>query len=167
MGLAGGLSRGAHVRLTLIAAACVAIVVFAPHHSFLPALVALDVGMAQVTGAILRWCGLEVWREGAVLRHPSGFACEIHYRCTGLLPAGFAAAMIAAWPAPLRLRWRGVVLAVAVLWALNLLRLVSVIAVGIRSPRAFGLAHGVVGEGAMIVAVLGVWLIWMHAAAGE
>jgi exosortase/archaeosortase family protein len=167
MPVASALTRQAWARLVLVALACTATVVFAPHHTFLAALVPLDVGTARATAAVLRWWGLEVWREGPVLRHASGFSCEIYYRCTGLLPAGFAAAMIAAWPAPLRLRWKGVVVAVAGLWALNLLRLVSVIGVGIHRPTFFGLAHGVVGEGAMLAAVLGVWLAWLRAVTGH
>ena len=167
MGLAGELSQAARVRLTLVAVACAAVVAFAPHRTFLPALLPLDVGTAQVTGAVLRWCGLDVWREGPVLRHASGFSCEIYYRCTGLLQAGFAVAMIAAWPATARLRWKSVVLAVTVLWTVNIVRLAGVIAVGIQRPSAFGLAHDVVGEAATVLAVLAVWVAWMRAAAGE
>jgi exosortase/archaeosortase family protein len=48
--------------------------------------------------------------------------------------------------------------------ALNLARLVGLVAVGVRFPACFATAHAVVGEAIVVVGVVGFWLVWARRA---
>jgi len=80
----------------------------------------LDAATAAVTAALARLAGLDVTASRYVIMHAGGFACEVYYRCTGLLPALFVAGAILASPASFRSRWRGALLGAVVMLGLNL-----------------------------------------------
>jgi exosortase/archaeosortase family protein len=117
---------------------------------------------AASTAAVVRLLGTSAVQEGPVLRHPQGFAIEVYYRCTGLLPALFVAVSILAFPAPRELRWKGVIVGVPLLLGLNLTRLVILFVVGVHWPIWFDVAHRVIAEAIMALAVLGLWLAWLR-----
>jgi exosortase/archaeosortase family protein len=122
----------------------------------------LDRTTAASTAAVVRLCGTPAVQEGPVLRHPQGFAVEVYYRCTGLLPALFVAVAILAFPAPWGVRWKGVLVGVPLLLGLNLARLVVLFVVGVHWPGWFDIAHRVIAETLMALAVFGFWLAWLR-----
>jgi len=162
--VAASVARGARLRFGLLVGALVAFIVLTPREHVWTGLAPLDLLTAKATAHLLTRCGMEVHREAAVLSHPSGFAYEIYWRCTGLLPAGFLAIVILASPAPLSRRGLGVLWGMPLVLAVNLLRLASLFFIGVRYPAAFDVAHSLVWEGIVILAVLGVWLGWMRLA---
>ena len=103
---------------------------------------------AQATLMLLHWSGIEAVRVATQICHPSGFAYEIYYRCTGLLPAAFLTTAILAYPAPLRLKIAGLAAGLPILTAFNLTRLVHLFYVGVHSKGAFDLAHSFLWEAA-------------------
>jgi exosortase H (IPTLxxWG-CTERM-specific) len=115
---------------------------------------------ARATVALLHWLGIEATRVGTVVSHPSGFAYEIYYRCTGFLPVAFLATAILAYPGCWRRKLVGVSVGVPVLISLNLTRLVHLFYLGVHHPAVFDLAHSVMWEGFLILAILGLWLGW-------
>ncbi len=115
---------------------------------------------ARVTLVLLHWLGMEATRTATVISHTNGFAYEIYYRCSGFLPVGFLTTAILAYPGPLRRKIIGLVVAVPILIALNLTRLVHLFYLGVHDPAAFDFAHSVLWEGFLILAVLGLWLGW-------
>jgi len=127
----------------------------------------LDAATAAVTAALARLAGLDVTASRYVIMHAGGFACEVYYRCTGLLPALFVAGAILASPASFRSRWRGALLGAVVMLGLNLLRLVGLLAVAVRFPAVFATAHAVVGETIVVAAVIAFWLAWARRAIGS
>ncbi len=154
-------ARRALRRLVLVLAPLVAVVLLAPHEPVRwGPLGWLDSRTAAATAAVARLAGLEVTGTRYGITHPGGFACEIYYRCTGLLPALFLAGAILTAPVPFGRRWRGALLGVGFIMVLNLVRLVLLVAVGIHIPEAFGPAHSVVGEAAVVVAVVAFWAVW-------
>lgn len=126
------------------------------------ALAPLDVLTAEVTAVFLRLSGMPVHQEAAVLSHPSGFSCEIYYKCTGLILALFLSAALLA----LRDRWASKVMNIffgaVLVFALNFVRLVSLFYIGVRYPQVFGFFHSIFWEAAMLVFVLGFWLRAAH-----
>lgn len=131
-----------------------------------PALQGLVLLTAETVFAILRLFSPEVVREGSVIRHASGFAYEIYYRCTGILPVVCLAVAILAYPkySPRR-KLVGLGLGLPLLLLLNILRLLHLFFVGIYSPRFVDLAHSVLWESGIIAAVVGFWLTWINWAA--
>lgn len=159
------LRRRAALRFGVVIAALLALVLLAPHEPVRWGLLGwLDAATAAATAALARTAGLDVTAARYVVAHPGGFACEIYFRCTGLLPALFVAGAILASPAPFPSRWRGALLGVVAMLALNLARLVGLVAVGVRFPACFATAHAVVGEAIVVVGVVGFWLVWARRA---
>src|SRR3990170_405554 len=113
---------------------------------------------ARATLALLHWLGMVATR----VSHPSGFAYEIYYRCTGFLPVAFLTTAILAYPGRWRRKLVGLVVGVPLLIALNLTRLAHLFYLGAHNPAAFNFAHSVMWEGFLILAVLGLWLSWTH-----
>ncbi len=160
--------RRDHLRFGLVLAALLALVLFTPRAPVLRGiLVPLDFLTAEATAILLQAGGMEVARAGAVLSHPSGFAYEIYWRCTGLLPAVFLAGLILASPGRARRKVVGVAAGVAIVLAVNLVRLAHLFSVGVRYPAAFQVTHSVIWESGTVVLVLGLWLAWTRGSASE
>lgn len=121
----------------------------------------LETYTAKTTLAILAGLGMEAVREGTVIAQPGGFAYEIYYRCTGILPVAALCWLVLAWKASWRQKLFGVTLFVPFLFGLNFLRLVHLFHVGVSSPQYFELAHRYLWESAMMAAVLVSWLGWV------
>src|SRR6267378_2394751 len=104
--------------------------------------------------------GIGVEQKGTVISHAGGFAYEIYYRCTGFLPGCCLAVSILAYPGNWRRKLIGLALGIPLVFLLNLLRLVHLFVIGVASPEWFDFAHRYAWEGAMILAVVGLWLAW-------
>lgn len=115
---------------------------------------------ANMTLALLHWLDMEAVRVMTVISHPDGFAYEIYYRCTGFLPVAFLTASIVAFPGTMRRKCVGIAVGVPILIGLNLARLVHLFYLGVHNPAAFELAHTVIWEGLLILAIFGLWLCW-------
>jgi exosortase/archaeosortase family protein len=132
------------------------------------ALAPLCRGLAAATAGALHLAGVSVTRDGAILRHPGGFAIEVTPNCTGwfhavLFLAGLALLRSGRRPqrAPMHL-CRQAVAGVGVLAAMNLARLVLLYLAGGVSPRAFEWSHHFAGEALLAGTVL---LLWWRAGA--
>jgi exosortase/archaeosortase family protein len=120
---------------------------------------------ARMTLAFLHALKIEAVRIGSQIHHPEGFAYEIYYRCTGLLPAAILAALTAATPVSVRSKLIGVCVGIPVLVGLNLIRLVQLFHTGVFHPALFDLAHELVWELILMMAALGIWWRWRRWAA--
>lgn len=123
----------------------------------------LELLTARATAALVSICGMEVERVGAVLRHPAGFAYEIYYACTGLFLAAVLVAGLFALPGKGRAKLGLAVLGVAALFALNLVRLMSLFYIGVHHRPIFDFAHEVAWEALMLGLVLLFWLACLRA----
>ncbi len=125
-----------------------------------PLLAPLTTLTVRTTLTLLHWAGMEAIRVTTVISHPDGFAYEIYYRCTGFLPLAFLTASILAYPGTLRHKCVGLAVGLPILIALNLMRLVHLFYIGVHDPALFDLAHAVLWEGLLILAILGLWFAW-------
>ena len=99
--------------------------------------------------------------SGTVIR-ASGFSVTIGRGCDALEPiAAFFAAVLAS-PLGLRVKLPGILVGTACLWLINLIRIVSLVLIGVHAPRAFDLAHGQVWQAAFIVLAIVFWAIWVQ-----
>jgi len=120
---------------------------------------------ARMVLASLQALKIDALQLGTQIHHPGGFAYEIYYRCTGLLPAALLAALTAATPGSFRSKLIGVCAGIPLLVALNLLRLVQLFHTGVFHPALFDLVHGPVWEFILMLATLGIWWKWSRWAA--
>jgi exosortase/archaeosortase family protein len=125
-----------------------------------PLLGSLTTLTAKTTFVLLELLRINVTREVSVIYQPGGFAYEIDYRCTGVLPVACLAVAILAYPGYLRHKLAGLAVGIPLLIGLNLVRLVHLFLIGVTRPELFELAHPVLWNGAMILGVLGLWWAW-------
>jgi exosortase/archaeosortase family protein len=121
---------------------------------------------AQATLVLLQLLGIEAVQVASQIHHPGGFAYEVYYGCTGILPAAFLTVAILAYPATRSRKAVGLALGVPILISLNLMRLVHLYCVGVNSPTTFDFAHDYIWRWLLILATFGIWFGWMNWAKG-
>lgn len=126
-------------------------------------LMPLNVLTAQVTAAMLSTTGLTVTRELVILTHTSGFACEIDFTCTALVPVALLWAAIFPWPVSWRARLLGALAGLLLMVFLNQLRLISLVWLGVYAPQAFDVAHNLLWPAILIAGTVGYGLSWVRA----
>lgn len=115
--------------------------------------------IAWFTHRLLRAAGVQAWVSGASVGIP-GFAVEIKNNCNAIYEIGLYAAAVFAYPAPMRERLAGFLLGGVVLYVVNLLRVVSLLALGRYWPGGFQAAHLYVWQALFLAVVAILWLGW-------
>ena len=127
----------------------------------IPGVDALARGLAYMAGIALGMLGVPASLDGAVI-NADGFAAVVVAECTAIeLILVFSAAVLVS-PVSLKARLWALALGVSALCALNLVRIVSLMLVGAGFPEYFEMAHLKVGQTAMAVATLAMWLLWLR-----
>ena len=116
--------------------------------------------IAWLTHQILRTMGVQAWVAGASVGVP-GFAVEIKNNCNAIYEIGLYAAAVFAYPAPLRQRAAGLLLGAIVLYLVNLIRVLSLLALGRYFPGGFQVAHVYVWQALFLAVVAAYWLGWV------
>lgn len=146
-------------RFALAMGVCFLMLVGLQHSpGIIEALAPINVIIAKITAAILQLFSMPVNQQAAVLSHPAGFSYKIYYKCTGLIAGGFLSTGLLVLPNRWKAKVMLVLLGVAMVLALNLVRLVSLYFIGVRYPQAFTFFHTVLWNIAMLVFMLGFWL---------
>ena len=115
---------------------------------------------AKTTVTLLNWLGMEADRSLSVISHPGGFAYEIYFRCTGILPAAFLTVSILGYPGALRQKLCALAVGVPILIAINQVRLIRLFYIGVHNSAAFDTAHAIVWEALIVIAIIGLWVGW-------
>ena len=115
--------------------------------------------IAWLTHGMLRAAGIQAWVSGASVGIP-GFAVEIKNNCNAIYEIGLYGAAVLAYPASLRQRLAGFLLGAAVLYVVNLLRILSLLALGRYWAGGFQVAHLYVWQALFLAVVAACWLGW-------
>ena len=122
-------------------------------------LAAFQGGIAAIVSGILNMLGNHTTVAGATVRS-ARFSISVITACTGLsLTAAFFAAVIA-YPSRLAAKLAGIATGAAAIFALNIVRLVSLFYIGVYLPQFLEPAHLLVWQSLLIVFVLVLWLFW-------
>lgn len=116
-------------------------------------------GIAWVTHTLLRGLGVQAWVAGRTIGIP-GFAVEIRNNCNAVFEIGLYAAAVFAYPAPIRQRVSGFVVGAIVLYLVNLLRVLSLLALGRYWPGGFQATHLYVWQALFLAVVTACWFGW-------
>ena len=117
-------------------------------------------GIAWVTYKLMRAVGTPVWLDGVTVGVPN-FSVMIRNNCNAVYEMGLIAAATLAYPAPGSRRAKGILLAVLVLYAVNLIRVLSLLYLGYLLPGFFEAAHVYVWQVIFLVVLAGLWLSWV------
>ena len=80
--------------------------------------------------------------------------------CTALDITTLLAAAILIYPAPIASRLRGVLLGAIALAALNYIRILTLLLIGMRHPQYVDFAHDIIWQATLIIAAIAIWLLW-------
>jgi exosortase H (IPTLxxWG-CTERM-specific) len=127
---------------------------------------ALTRRVAQIVATMLRLCGAPVTESGGTVFYQAS-AFQILADCTGVEFIGLFTAAVLAFPSSWRQRLRALAVGIPVLMGLNLVRMISLILVGVRSQTALEYGHLYVWPVLLLAASLAMWLSWARKAARD
>jgi len=127
----------------------------------LPGVGILALALAGIASVALELLGIPVSLDGAIIG-ASGFLAIIAQQCTAIeLLLVFSAAVLVC-PVSLKTRAVALLLGIPALCVLNLIRVISLVLIGIGFPQHLDLAHLVIWQTAMVVVAFTMWLLWMR-----
>ena len=115
--------------------------------------------VARVSARILNGMGERVTVGGTAITS-NAFTVNIENGCNGLETALLLAAAVLAFPASWRQRLAGFFLGFALIEGVNLIRVVSLFWIGAHRPRWFGSAHTLVWQSLVVLAGVGIFVLW-------
>jgi exosortase H (IPTLxxWG-CTERM-specific) len=121
--------------------------------------VPLNEYIARAAGAIVRGLGAAAVTTGAVIRTGS-FAVEIKNNCNAVYELGLYLAAVWAYPASLGAKVAGSLLGAGVLNLVNLIRVVSLLALGVFARDWFDVTHLYVWQAIFFAVVAACWFGW-------
>jgi exosortase H (IPTLxxWG-CTERM-specific) len=99
--------------------------------------------------------------KGRTIQTP-GIAVEVIEECTGVYEILILWAAVLAFPATWRSRVIGILGGALALFAINLVRMTFLVAVGSRWPHTFDLLHTYFWQATLILMILTVWILWIR-----
>lgn len=115
--------------------------------------------ITAVSGAILEGMGEDVRVEGTLLLAP-GFGVNIENGCNGIEAMLLVIAAIGAFPAGIMSRISGILVGGVLIQLLNFIRIVSLFLLGRYHENIFQLFHTAVWQILIVLAGVGIFLIW-------
>ena len=116
---------------------------------------------AMLSGAILQVIGISNTRIGTTVTFGSG-GMEVISECSGIYVAILFSAGVLAFPAAWRVRLSGIVLGVVAIFAVNVLRLVTLGAIIAKKRDLLPLFHEYLWQVLFILVVAGLYLLWIE-----
>jgi exosortase/archaeosortase family protein len=116
---------------------------------------------AMVTAWLLGLVGTTASGDGALLSAGS-LRFAVVPDCTPAGPLLLLSGAILAFPARIRAKLIGLAVGALALTALNFLRLVTLVLIGLARPEALEIAHLVVWQSVMILAAITLWIAWLR-----
>ena len=119
--------------------------------------------LAQSTGAFLSWFDPSVLVNSTTVTI-NGFTAQVIPACTGLFTTAIFLAAVIAFPCPWRRKLSGLALGVFGLFAVNWIRIVSLLLIGGYWPSAFDVTHLLIWRSGVLVIAAFLWLSWARRA---
>jgi exosortase H (IPTLxxWG-CTERM-specific) len=116
---------------------------------------------ASLSGVVLDLIGIENTRHGTVVQFRTG-GMEVISECSGVYVAILFAAGVLAFPATWRARMRGLGLGLLAIFAINVLRLVTLGAIIAHKRAWLPLFHEYLWQVLFILVVAGLYLLWIE-----
>jgi len=120
--------------------------------------------VARLSGAVLDLLGEDITVAGCNLSSPR-FADTIYNGCNGMITSLIFVSGVLAFPASWRAKAAGVIAGLLAIQAVNLVRIVSLYYIGVFLPDYFDESHVLVWQSLVILAGVGLWIVWARSAA--
>ena len=123
-------------------------------------IVPLNRHFAWMSEAFLRLVGVHASSSGPVVTL-SSFAVEIRNNCNAIYEVGLYTAAVWAYPATWRERLIGTLVGASVLYVVNVLRILTLLAVGLLHRSWFEITHLYAWQALFLLAVATCWIAWV------
>jgi len=123
-------------------------------------IVPLNRHLAWMTEKFIRLLGAHASSSGGVVSM-SGFAVEIKNNCNAIYEVGLYAAAVWAYPASWRERLFGTLMGAGVLYVVNFLRILTLLAVGLLYRSWFEATHLYAWQAVFLLVVATCWIAWV------
>jgi exosortase H (IPTLxxWG-CTERM-specific) len=108
----------------------------------------------------LRVLGIQARGEGTLITSPE-FTVNIMHVCNGLEVTAIFFATVLGFPARWRNKLLGLAIGYPVIYLINIVRIVVLFILGFKMPDIFETVHYYYAQAFVILATVGVWLIWV------
>ena len=98
-------------------------------------------------------------RSGTLLSF-EGYRAEVVDACNGVLPAWIYLAAVIAFPSRWSDKLRGLLMGIPSLFAVNVIRVISLMLLGAYEPDLVERIHIDVWQTAIVVLAMGIWILW-------
>ena len=115
---------------------------------------------AWISHVVLNVLGQGTTIEGSVIASDA-FAVDIKRGCDALEPIAFFVIGVLTYPAPFRTKIPGILVGASALFALNIVRIVSLFLIGKVSEAAFEFIHVDVWQVLFILGAIVFWVLWI------
>jgi exosortase H (IPTLxxWG-CTERM-specific) len=122
-------------------------------------IVPFTAGVARAAGAVLNVLGEGATVAGTEIRS-ANFAVNIENGCNGVETALLYGSAVLAFPAPWKRRLAGLLIGLAVIQAINLVRVVSLFWIGVHQPTLFSASHTVLWQSVVVLCGVILFLLW-------
>ena len=114
----------------------------------------------SVVKAFLSLIGLKI-RAGGTSIFSDKFAIEVILECAGVYQALVFSAAVLAFPADVKKKIWGILIAVPLFYIIDILRISTMFLIGSYKPAWFGFFHLYTGQMIVIFLVIFFWIIWL------
>jgi exosortase/archaeosortase family protein len=108
----------------------------------------------------------EASRSGTLLQF-EGFHAEVVDACNGILPGWIYVAAVVAFPSRWSQKLRGFLIGLPALFAINVVRVISLMLLGARAPDLVERIHIDVWQTAVVVLSMALWTFWAERIVGR
>lgn len=123
-------------------------------------IVPLNRHFAWISEKLLRLVSVHASASGPVVTAGT-FAVEIRNNCNAIYEVGLYTAAVCAYPASWRERLIGTLVGAAILYAANVVRIASLLAVGLVQPAWFDTTHLYAWQAVFLLVVATCWIAWV------
>ena len=116
---------------------------------------------ASISSFILNIFGMNTKTSREMILSPE-FSISIARGCDALEAMGLFASALLSFPARWKHKLIGFFAGIAILFALNIGRIISLYLTGVHFPKAFEFMHVEVWQGIFILFALGLWIFWIR-----
>lgn len=116
--------------------------------------------VAAASRLFLRLIGVQAHGSGCVIASPE-FTVSILNVCNGLEATAIFFATVLAFPASWKNKLIGLAIGYPVIYLINILRIAALFLIGYKVPRVFETVHYYYAQAFVILATVGVWLVWV------
>lgn len=115
--------------------------------------------VALISGKVMNLLGAGCTVSGTIIASPR-FSVEIIQGCESIYPTTLLWAALLAYPAGWKARLIGIVGGAVILFILNIIRIMTMFAIGSFAPSLFDIVHLYAWQAMFIILTLAVWLYW-------